>query len=83
MGELSERLNGVRLAELKARIRTHARTGAQLRAMSNNARLNHQDGAADLFERSAEFAERKAARLFDELLDLTDGYLKAEQDLLP
>jgi hypothetical protein len=83
MGELSSRLDAVRLSELKARIRVQARTGTQLRAMSNNARLHHQDGAADLFERSAEFAERKAARLFDELLDLTEGYLKTDEDLLP
>jgi hypothetical protein len=35
------------------------------------------------FQRPAEFAERKAARLFDELLDLTEGYLKTDEDLLP
>jgi hypothetical protein len=78
MGELSERLNATRLGELKARIRVQRRTGMQLRAMSNNARLHHQDGAADLFEHSAEFAERKAAALFAELLTLTEGYIKAD-----
>ena len=83
MGELSLRLVAVRSAEFKARIRVQARTATQLRAMSNNARLNPQDGAADLFERSAEFAERKAARLFEEFLDLTEGYLKTDEDLLP
>ena len=81
MGELSLRLVAVRAAEFKARIRVQARTATQLRAMSNNARLNHQDGAADLFERSAEFAERKAVRLFEEFLDFTEGYLKAEPRL--
>jgi hypothetical protein len=76
MGELSNRAVQLRAYELKARIRVQRRTGVQLRAMSNNARLNHQDGAADLFERSAEFAERKAVRLFEEFLDLTKGYLR-------
>ena len=78
MGELSERAVGVRAAELKARVRVQRRTAVTLRAMSNNARLHHQDGAADLFEHSAEFAERKAATLFAELLTLTEGYLKVE-----
>ena len=78
MGEIANRAVALRASELKARVRVQRRTAVTLQAMSNNARLNHQDGAADLFEHSAEFAERKAAALFAELLTLTEGYLKTE-----
>ena len=76
MGELSNRAVGVRTLTLKARIRLQQRIALRMRTLSNNALLLHQDGLAGMYERSAERAEKKASELLEELLTLTEGYLK-------
>jgi hypothetical protein len=83
MGELSERAVGVRALTLKARIRLQQRIALRMRTLANNALLLHQDGVAGMYERSAERAEAKAAQLLEELLDLTQGYLKVETEGQP
>jgi hypothetical protein len=55
---------------LKARVELQQRTAIACRARANNARLNHQDEVAAVYDRSAEFAEMRAAALFSELLEL-------------
>jgi len=73
----------IRASTLGARIHLQERTAVRMRAMSNNALLHHRDADAAAYDRSASFAERKAAKLFEELLTLTEGYLGSLEGVLP
>lgn len=65
----------IRASTLGARIHLQERTAVRMRAMCNNALLHYHDEQAEIYERSALYAERKAAALFKELLDLTEAYI--------
>jgi hypothetical protein len=64
---------------LQARYELQQRAAVRCRHLGNVAMMKGDDKTAALYDRSAEFAELRAAALFAELLDLAENYLEQRQ----
>ena len=64
---------------LQARYELQQRAAVRCRHLGNVAMMKGDDKTAALYDRSAEFAELRAAALFAELLDFAENYLEQRQ----